>query len=230
MASPTNLPAWPPPSGVTTIHVPREHSVLTSQAPAKLVWEILVDTSTWARWCTFIPDVTVSAHRDNATPTTNTTIPPNGQSLSPILRLGTEFTLIPRVRPKGEGVPFLQRISDYATPTTMTSSSSYVPEDVRTTDGSFFPDPSRVWRIAWITRDAPTLAVLQTERFSEIIELGSGGGEEGPAQCEFRTWECVSGSAAPAVKERSGELIAKGLQRFCEDLKEESEKVFAGRE
>ena len=110
--------------------------------------------------------------------------------------------------------PSYEYVTDVSTPACR---SGYVPKHVLDTDGSFFPDLGRVYRIAWAT-DLETVPLdIFTERFSEIVELGEGLG------CEYRTWENEGGGLARQVKSKYGELLSEDFGYWARGLKRESE-------
>lgn len=59
---------------------------------------------------------------------------------------------------------------------------------------------------------------LRGERFHEIIVTGEN-------QCEVRTWECMGGVLARAVKWMYASTLQQRFKEWCEDLKRASEEL-----
>ena len=224
MASPTSvsLPPWPPAAGLTTINCPLDKTVFTINAsthidaPAFLVWNTLRNTTAFPDWNSFTPHALITSQPFEVN------LPPAEQSF---LELDTAFTYTIVMDPlklapdgKAETTNSQEKVSDVSTPN---RPSAYVPESVITNSGSFYPDLSKVYRIAWITDGPIVQQGLFTERFSEIIDLGEGNG------CEYRTWESQGGKLAVGVKQAYETLLQARFEDWCRDLKFESEKIYS---
>ena len=201
---------WPPRAGLSTHVVPRKFVIvsvpgsITIEAPARLVFQVIRDVSAYPSWNSFCPSVTIHSQPDG--------IPSGEQSL---LHKDTAFTfgvVMDPAKPNSKTDTSL-RITDLSTPS---SQSSYLPEE-QLNDGSFEPDLSKVWRIAWTTFGGYVARGLKTERFSEVIELDDG-------RCLHRTWECQGGILARTVKWMFEKRLKERFQVWCQDLKRECER------
>ncbi|MDI1492326.1 MAG: hypothetical protein OHK93_003539 [Ramalina farinacea] len=213
--TPSPLPAWPPPTGLTTINCPLNSTILSIHAsthidaPAPLIWDTLRNTTTYPDWNLFCPAA-------NITSQLNTNIPPN------ILSEGSSFTLTVAINQtakdpatgKAVTAPSYEYVTDVSTPA---CPSGYVPKSILEGGGGFYPDLSKVYRIAWATNLEPVPLDIFTERFSEIVELGEGQG------CEYRTWENQGGPLAEQVKSTYEDLLNEDFGLWAEGLKRESE-------
>ncbi|KAL9616394.1 MAG: hypothetical protein Q9204_008581, partial [Flavoplaca sp. TL-2023a] len=110
--------------------------------------------------------------------------------------------------------PALEQVSDLSTPE---HPSDYVPRDILDNDGSFYPNLSMVYRIAWITDGDIVAQGLYTERFNEIIDLGEGCG------VLYRTWELQCGLLAQVIKHAYEGLLQDRFEDWANGLKAESE-------
>lgn len=106
------------------------------------------------------------------------------------------------------------RMTEYSTPE---DRSAYVPKDLMENDGSFETDQGQVYRAAWTTEGGLVARGLSTERFHEIIALGE-------QECEVRTWECMGGILARAVKWMYEDVLQAKFEKYCQDLKMEAER------
>lgn len=177
---------WPPPTGLTTIVVPRPAILSVSasthvSAPASLVFSILRSVSAYNSWNTFCPAVHIHSQPPD--------VPKGEESL---LHVGTSFTLdvIMDANHPNSVTPTQCRVTDISTPSYY---SNYVPEWVLETDGSYEPDRGKVYRISWTTEGGFVARGLKSERVSEVLDLGEG-------QALYRTWECQGGMLARVVK------------------------------
>ncbi|KAL9628111.1 MAG: hypothetical protein Q9204_006104 [Flavoplaca sp. TL-2023a] len=112
--------------------------------------------------------------------------------------------------------PALEQVSDLSTPE---HPSDYVPRDLLDNDGSFYPDLSTVYRIAWITDGDIVAQGLYTERFNEIVDMGEGCG------VLYRTWELQCGPLAQVIKDAYEELLQDRFEDWANGSKAESEGI-----
>lgn len=108
-------------------------------------------------------------------------------------------------------------VTDLSTPE---SPSDYVPESLlKGKDaGTFMADLGRVYRVAWTTEGGFLARGLKSERFHEVVVLGEN-------ECEVRTWECLGGVLARAVKWFYGETLMEKFGVWVGDLKGTCEKA-----
>lgn len=213
--------AWPPTNGVSTPTVSVQESVFATtgsaqiSAPASLVFDILLDTSTYSEWCTFVPRVVIDEQ-----PTT--LIQPSGnnpESKSAVLALGTKFTFFAVMgSPGSKQTPTHLIISDLSTPS---APSSYIPSAILEASPVYTADLSKVYRVAWKGDKVDFFAKgLNTERFHEVIVKGQD-------ECEVRTWEVMGGVLAHAVNFMYKKTLSKKFQEWCVELKSFSESKWA---
>jgi hypothetical protein len=206
---------WPPPSGLTTVVVPREsvilptHASIAINAPASLVWTILTNMSNYPDWNSFCPKVTIRSQ------------PEGVDSSDPNLHLGTSFVfhvVMDSKKPKSYTDTQL-RVLDISTPD---QPSSYIPQTTLDSEPALASDLSKLYRISWTTEGGFVARGLKSERFHEIIVVSEDS-------CSVRTWECQGGSLARAVKWMYQDTLKQKFKDWCEDLKRESEKQFQER-
>jgi hypothetical protein len=198
--------AWPPKEGISTPTVSASDRVLTItasaqiNAPASFVFDILLDTSTYPEWCTFVPKVVIDSQ-------------PEGTSNNAILRPGTKFTFHAVMgTPGSKPTPTHLLLSDLSTPSTPSSYISLEGLQAGKFPG-YTPDLSTVYRVAWKGDKVDFFAKgLNTERFHEVIVRG----EE---QCEVRTWEVMGGVLAHTVKWMYGRVLGRKFEDWCGDLR-----------
>ncbi|KAL8876357.1 MAG: hypothetical protein Q9192_008878, partial [Flavoplaca navasiana] len=184
----STLGTWPPPTVLTIINCPRAEAVFQVSAsayiaaPASVVWTSLRNTTAFPEWNSFTPSATINSQPFNAT------LPPEEQDF---LNADAKFTYAVVLDPSNVGedgqpvrTPALEQVSDLSTPD---HPSDYVPRDILENDGSFYPELSMVYRIAWITDGDIVAQGLYTERFNEIVDVGEGRG------VLYRTWELQCG-------------------------------------
>ena len=211
MASAVPLSTWPPPPRRATKVVPRRDTTptisgrTTNDPPPPLIWSVLRDTSTYSSWNSFCPEVAIHSQPPD--------VPSEQQQW---LHKDTSFTLnvVMNAAKAHKRTPTLLRITDVSTPS---QHSSYISQETLREDGSYEPDLGRVWRISWTTEGGFVARGLRTERFSEIIDLGSG-------ECEYRTWECQGGVLATTVKWLYEKTLQEKFAEWCADLKRECER------
>ena len=202
---------WPPSRGLTTQIVPREavvlptHGSIEIDAPAALVWSLLLDTTTYSSWCSFSPRVTVRSQPETVDP----------QDLK--LHRNTHFTfhVIMDSKKPNSITDTALRVTDISTPK---SQSSYIPQTILDSEPTYSADLSTVYRVAWTVEGGFVARGLKSERFHEIILRGDD-------KCEVRTWECQGGPLARAVKWMYKDVLLQKFQQWCEDLKKEAEKM-----
>lgn len=223
LASSMSKVAWPPEEGVSTPTVSVQERVFAVtgsaqiNAPASFVFDILLDTSTYSQWCTFIPRVIVDAQPSNGTQHVG-----SADDKSPVLKLGTKFTFLAVMGNAGsKQTPTHLFISDMSTPSTP---SSYVPPATLEASPVYTADLSTVYRVAWRGDKIDFFAKgLDTERFHEVIVTGQ-------EQCEVRTWEVMGGVLAHTVKWLYRKTLNKKFDEWCAELKMFSERRWAERE
>ena len=202
---PTNE-IWPPKAGLSTHVVSSRTTILTISgsaiinAPPEIIFQTLRNTAGYPSWNTFCPTVTINSQPDTTSDEERS-----------LLSKDTVFTFhVAMDSNKANKLTDSQmRLTDFSTPT---APSSYLSEE-ELSQGSFEPDLSRVWRIAWTTCGGFVSRGLSAERFNEIIELGEGRG------CLYRTWECQGGILARTVKWLYEKTLNEKFQLWCEDLK-----------
>lgn len=211
---------WPP-KDVSTPTVSHKDSVIAMtgstviDAPASLVFDIVMDTSTYSEWCTFVKVVV-----DKQPPADSTTEGQNDSSRTSDtkLQLGTKFTFFASMTTGQENSktnPTRLIVSDISTPSRV---SSYIPSSVLTNSAVYTSDLSSVYRVAWKVDKVDFVSRgLNSERFHEVIVKG----EE---QCEVRTWEVMGGVFAYAVKWMYKKTLDQKFVEWCTDLKGFAEK------
>ena len=208
-----SLPAWPPAAGLSTILVPRAEnnlSVFSSaqiNAPAALVFNTILNTTSYPEWNTFTPAAVI-------TYTPNPTSP-NAFSF---LAKGVEFTYIVVLNPETPEVktPSPEKVYDISIPS---APSDYVPRKLLKNDGSWYPNLRKVYRASWGDNNPATTGQLVTERFSEVIVLGK-------EKSEYRTWENYGGPLAPVINEQLADTLQARFEDYARDLKGYSEKLY----
>ena len=209
---PPTYDEWPPRAGLSSHIVPRNSVILsissstTIDAPAELIFQVLCNSTDYPSWNTFCPSITIHTQPPS--------IPEAEQNLIHKDTLMTFGVIMDPSKPNNKTDTQL-RVTDISTPATP---SSYLSEDNLEQDGSFEPDLSKVWRIAWTTCGSFVARGLRTERFSEVIEL------EGGERCLYRTWECQGGVLARTVKWLYEKKLGERFDDWCRDLKKECEK------
>ncbi|KAF2034597.1 hypothetical protein EK21DRAFT_55892 [Setomelanomma holmii] len=192
---------WPPQSGLTTPTVPLKtqvfslHASTTIHTPASFIFAILLDTSTYPDWCTFIPKV------DIVSPSPN----------SGILTSGMKITFHACMGAAGSSTrPTPLVVTDISTPT---NPSEYIPASTLTSDPTYTSDLSTVYRVSWASDKSSSSAVgPSTERFHEVLVWG----EE---ECKVRTWECMGGAVAHVVKWMYKGTLEGKFESWCAELK-----------
>ncbi|KAG6993871.1 hypothetical protein G7Y79_00050g086080 [Physcia stellaris] len=174
---------WPPPTGLTTILVPRNSTtftvsaITTINAPASLVFNTIRNTTAYPDWNTFTPAAVITAST-NSSPVANA-------SSTGLLSLGDDFTytvVLDPAHPRNT-TPSFEHVNDISTPEHPTT---YVPCALLESDGSFWGNLSQVYRAAWGDVNPATRGQLVTERFSEVVDFGN-------ETSGYRTWENQGG-------------------------------------
>ncbi|KAF9697410.1 hypothetical protein EKO04_004987 [Ascochyta lentis] len=215
---------WPPEEGVSTPTVSVQDSVFATtgstliDAPASFIFDILLDTSTYSDWCTFVPRVVVDTQLPNVAHHNGS----KADNESPVLKLGTKFTFFAVMGgPGSKQTPTHLIISDISTPS---EPSSYIPSPTLETSPVYTADLSNVYRVAWKGDTIDFFAKgLHTERFHEVIVRG-------PEQCEVRTWEVMGGVLAHTVKWLYRKTLDKKFSEWCAELKAFGEVKWTARE
>ena len=200
---------WPPREGLSTPTVSRKNAILpvvgscSINAPASVVWKVLLNTAKWSEWNTFVPKVEIHEQPDSV------------DQDSKVLHVGTLMTFDAVMNPAkpDKTNPTKLRVNDISTPE---KQSDYVPEELLQ-DGSFTSDLNKIYRISWTSEGG--FPGLITERFHEII-ITSG------ESCECRTWEVMGGMLARTVKWMFDKTLQDRFADWCRDLKGQAEKVY----
>ena len=203
---------WPPHTGLSTLIVSRENTILPIfartriSAPAAVIWSVLRDVSKYPSWNSFCPSAIIHSQPEHVSETE-----------SKLLHLNTSFTfnVVMNAAKPDKTTPTQLRVTDISTPEIK---SAYISQDVLDNDASFESDLGRLYRIAWTTEGGFVARGLRSERFHEIISLGEGEG------CEVRTWECQGGVLARAVKYYYKDVLKIKFEEWCADLKREVER------
>lgn len=210
---------WPPKEGVSTPTISALDSVFAItgsaqiNAPASFVFDILLNTSTYSEWCTFVPKVVIDEQ------------PPAAESVaiagskSPVLKPDTKFTFFAVMgSPGSKQTPTHLVISDISTPS---EPSSYVPFTTLEACSVYTTNLSNVYRVAWKGDTVDFFARgLRSERFHEVIVREQD-------QCEVRTWEVMSGVLAHTVKWFYRKTLDKKFNEWCAELQAFAEKQWA---
>ncbi|KAH6616695.1 hypothetical protein C7974DRAFT_416812 [Boeremia exigua] len=215
---------WPPTAGISTPTVSLQESVFAItgsariNAPASFVFATLLDTSTYPKWCTFVPKVVISE-----LPSSVARDPSDGaESKSAELRLGTKFTFFAVMgNPGSKQTPTHLIISDVSTPS---EPSSYIPSATLEASPIYTTDLSNVYRVAWKGDKIDFFAKgLTTERFHEVIVRGEG-------ECEVRTWEVMGGMLAHTVKWLYRKTLERKFDEWCTELRTFTEREWTLRQ
>jgi len=215
--------AWPPIGGLSTPTVSAQESVFAItgsaqiSAPASLVFDVLLDTSTYQEWCTFVPKVVIDEQPSSPARSSSN----EADDKSSALTVGTKFTFFAVMGgPGSKQTPTHLVISDISTPS---APSSYIPSVTLESSPVYTTDLSTVYRVAWKGDKVDFFAKgLNTERFHEVIVRGQD-------QCEVRTWEVMGGVLAHAVSFMYKKTLNKKFQEWCEELKGFSESKWTER-
>ena len=200
---------WPPADGPTTVNVPRQQATLITcasiriNAPAELVWQVLLDVPNYGAWNNFCPKVTVHSQPDGT------------DANEKGLRKGTSFTfhvVMDSNKPTKE-TPTQLKVNDVSTPQ---NPSEYISAEALK-DPGYTADLSKVYRISWSCEGGFVSRGLKTERFHEIIVLGEN-------ECEVRTWENQGGMLASTVRWFYKKTLDEKFKLWCDDLKKYSEQ------
>lgn len=212
---------WPPDEGVSTPTVSAQEKVFAItgsahvNAPASFIFTILLDTSTYSEWCTFVPKVVIDAQPSDVIQHDGGNI----QEKSSMLQLGSKFTFFAVMgAPGSKQTPTHLIISDMSTPS---EPSSYIPSATLEASPSYTANLSNVYRVAWKGDKIDFFAKgLNTERFHEVIVRGQ-------EQCEVRTWEVMGGVLAHTVKWLYRKTLDKKFDEWCAELKAFGERRWA---
>jgi hypothetical protein len=196
------------------------------------VFNVLIDTSTWPQWNRFVPKCTIRYQPTSTTTISNNHPVDDGSPLSPVLQLGTKFTLHANVGMKPE--------------TTMEASLRLYDEG-RLTDVFLViilfdePNPAegKPGRIVWGTdtsaKGSFPLWLLRAERIHVISEEEEEGGEGKDTEGErsgvsqrkvvrVNNWEFQIGWLAWIVRWVLQSTLAEAFTAWTEGLKEYVEK------
>lgn len=210
---------WPPPtgpdSGIYTPTVSRSEIILPTiartaiSAPAALVFSILLDTSTYPSWCTFVPRATIH------------TQPEGVDSSSKTFHVSTHFSFHAAMDPSKpqKSSDTELTISDISMPEAQTE---YIPRSMREDPKSgYTADLSKVYRVSWKAEGGFANRGLKSERFHEVIVMGEH-------ECEVRTWELMGGFLARTVKWFYAKTLQARFEDWCADLKKYAEGKVKG--
>ena len=212
---------WPPKEGVSTPTVSAAEGVLAVagsaqiNAPASFVFDILLDTALYPKWCSFVPRVVINEQPSS----TNHDLSVEATSKPVVLRPNTKFTFYAVMGgPGSKETPTHLVISDVSTPS---APSSYISPATLEASSVFTADLSSVYRVAWKGDKADTYAKgLTFERFHEVIVRDQ-------ERCEVRTWEVMGGVLAYAVKWLYKKTLDRKFSEWCTELKAFSEGEWA---
>lgn len=202
---------WPPQGGLSTPTVHRKDAVSTTagvvriNAPAKKVFDVLLNVGDYANWNSWIPNVTIRSQPDG-TPADAATK----------LHSQTRFTfhvIMDAAKPQSTTATELM-VSDISTPEQPTN---YISGELLSEEHGFTSDPSKIYRVSWKSEGGFVSMGLRTERFHEVIPLGEN-------ECEVRTWEVMGGPLAYTVKWLFSKTLSQKFLLWCNDLKKQSEK------
>ncbi|KJK62681.1 Ligand-binding SRPBCC domain of an uncharacterized subfamily of protein [Aspergillus parasiticus SU-1] len=173
-------------------------SATSIAAPCQDVWDVLIDTSTWPSWNTFVPRVTIREHPGSDSQST----PDN---LSPKLQLGTKMTFHVHM-----------------------DSSSASEQDVGLVVTEFEPpsaNPPKPGRIVWASdltaKGSMPAFLLTAERVHEVEEVDVQGADgQMKRVTEVRNWEAQVGYLVYVVRWMFGAQLKKNFEAWVEDLKQ----------
>ncbi|KAE8350442.1 hypothetical protein BDV28DRAFT_139101 [Aspergillus coremiiformis] len=176
-------------------------SATSIDAPCQDVWNILIDTSTWPSWNTFVPRVTIRDQPGSDSPSSS-------QTLSPILQIGTKMTFHVHMDPSSSA---RQRAQDVPIVVTEFDPPSVSP-----------PRPGRiVWTGDVTAKGGMPASLLTVERVHEVEELEVQG-ERGLTKrvTEVRNWEAQVGYLVYVVRWMYGAQLKKNFETWVQDLKQ----------
>ena len=207
----STMTSWPP-EKLNTINVPSKDAILTIsasthiKAPAALVFDVLLDVTSYGQWNTFCPKVTIETQPKK-----------QSDSRTDTLQLGTVFTLdaIMDSKKPDKPTPTQVKVTDISTPS---EPSSYIPSNILENDASYTADLHRLYRISWKCEGGFVSRGLKTERFNEVIALNEN-------ECVARTWENQGGVLAHTVKWMYKQTLQEKFALWCKDLKRYSEEI-----
>lgn len=213
--------AWPPKEGVSTPSISVKDGVFAVtgatriNAPASFIFDILLDTSTYPEWCTFVPKVVIDEQPSPAVQLAGAV----ADDKSSVLKLGTKFTFFAVIgSPGSKQTPSPLIVSDVSTPS---EPSSYVPRATLEASPVYTADLSQIYRVAWKGDKVGFYAWgLNVERFHEVIVRGED-------QCEVRTWEVMGGVLAHITKWLYRTTLDQKFDDWCAELKAFGEKKWA---
>ncbi|KAB8269176.1 hypothetical protein BDV30DRAFT_217229 [Aspergillus minisclerotigenes] len=180
-------------------------SATSIAAPCQDVWDVLIDTSTWPSWNTFVPRVTIREQPGSDSQSTSDNLPPK-------LQLGTKMTFHVHMDP-----------------------SSDSEQDVGLVVTEFEPpraNPPKPGRIVWASdltaKGSMPAFLLTAERVHEVEEFDVQG-EDGQTKrvTGVRNWEAQVGYLVYVVRWMFGAQLKKNFETWVQDLKQyvEGKKV-----
>lgn len=175
------------------------NSATRIDAPLQDVWNALIDTSTWPRWNTFVPRVTIREQPD--------TLDASPDALSPILQKGTKLTFHVHMYPSSTKP---QRVND-----TQLAVIEFEPPN---------PSAKNAGRIVWASDPSAKggfpASLLTAERVHEIVEVEVPG-EDGQMrrETEVRNWEAQVGYLVYIVRWMFGDRLKENFEIWVRDLK-----------
>lgn len=200
--------SWPPSNGLCSPTVPRKDAVFQTpasiriNAPASLVFDIVLCTADYPQWNSFVPKVEILEQPDSS----------RDKSVMQTGSVMHFFVVMDSSKPDKFQETGLQ-VTDISTPD---KPSEYLsPEDLA--DPSYTSDLSKVYRVSWKQHGGFASRGLKTERFHEIIILDE-------KECELRTWEVYGGLLAHTVKWMYKQTLIDKFQLWSDDLKKYAEK------
>ncbi|KXG52146.1 uncharacterized protein PGRI_084300 [Penicillium griseofulvum] len=161
------------------------------------VWEVLINTSTWPAWNSFIPKVTIRSQPDSM----------SNEPLSPIFQKGTTFTFHVSAEPTITfNIPLA--VTEFTAPNPESASPGHI-----------------VWTVDYDAPGAPPPFLLVGERMHELKDVELMVDDRLLRGTEVRHWEAMMGWLAHAVQWIYGRKLQQGFDTWVSDLKTFMENV-----
>lgn len=178
------------------------HSARLIDAPSSTVWDVLIDTSTWPSWNTFVPRVTIR-EQPGSNPTAET-------PLSPVLQQGTKMTFHVHMDPSSS--------SEQDVPLVV---ATFTPPDMATRQPG---------RIVWTNDESASGAIpgwlLRAERVHEVeeVEVADTNGQV-QTRTEVRNWEAQVGYLVYVVRWMYASTLKRNFEAWVGDLQQYVERM-----